>query len=78
MTNEHDRERTAEETPRASRESDFARVSRAGAEAMARRPIVVDEQGRRVTDPGQEMRAPEERSSVDQARRGEDEPGGAR
>lgn len=81
MMNEQDRDRT-EEAPRPG-ESDFARVSRAGAEAMARRPNVVDEQGRPITDPGQEKRAPEERASIDQARRAEPsesdaEAGGAR
>lgn len=61
MTNESDRPR---ETRTAS---DFAEVERGGAEAMARRPVILDEDGRRVTDPGQEQRAPEERPTVRQA-----------
>lgn len=49
------------------RESGFAHLERAGAEAMAERPLALDEDGRAIVDPGQDMRAPEEQSSVHQA-----------
>ena len=66
MTNEHEPE-THEGAAAPRQESDFARLERAGAEAMARRPAVRDDRGRLITDPGQEQRAPEERSTVHQA-----------
>lgn len=47
--------------------SDFQRVERAGFEAMAARPDALDEDGRTVTDPGQDARAPEEQPGVRQA-----------
>ena len=53
-------------------ESGFARLEREGAEAMAKRPVIRDADGRLITDPGQDMRAPEEEASVRQARLDDD------
>ncbi|MDA0301721.1 MAG: hypothetical protein O2822_04270 [Chloroflexi bacterium] len=62
MSNE---ERPVRASDRAT--SGFERVERAGAEAMAQRPDLRDEDGRAITDPGQDARAPEERPTVRQA-----------
>ena len=74
MTNERHAdvpERTDEVHPRHDlqerRESGFSRLEREGEAAMERRPVTLDEDGRAITDPGQDMRAPEEQSSVHQA-----------
>jgi len=65
--------RPSEQHASEHRASDFERVERAGAEAMAERPKILDRDGRVVSDPGQDARAPEEQSSVRQARLDPDE-----
>ncbi len=71
QTQPTDPARTEEVPPRheadGRRESGFAHLERTGAEAMAKRPFALDAEGRAIVDPGQDMRAPEERSTVHQA-----------
>ena len=70
MTTERDGlldEPMSNEVPAKRTESGFAHEEREGAEAMSRRPLVLDEDKRVVTDPGQDMRSPEEEPNVRQA-----------